>query len=88
MRRSLQGAAFVPHGLAQLPLNGGVVMSATGATTSPGADSGGTPFGEANAYPIAVADSFKVTEDELSTLNVLANVTSMRMARQALRCRS
>lgn len=68
-----QGAAFVPHGLVQPPPNGGVVMSATGATTSPGADSGGTPFGEANAYPIAVADSFEVTEDELSTLNVLAN---------------
>jgi hypothetical protein len=68
-----QGAAFVPHGLVQPPPNGGVVMGATGATTSPGADSGGTPFGEANAYPIAVADSFEVTEDELSTLNVLAN---------------
>jgi VCBS repeat-containing protein len=68
-----QGAAFVPHGLVQPPPNGGVVMSASGATTSPGADSGGTPFGEANAYPIAVADLFEVTEDELSTLNVLAN---------------
>lgn len=68
-----QGAAFVPHGLVQPPPNGGVVMSATGATTSPGADSGGTPFGESNAYPIAVADSFEVTEDELSTLSVLAN---------------
>ncbi len=68
-----QGAAFVPHGLVQAPPNGGVIMSATGAKTSPGADTAGTPFGEANAYPIAVADLFEVTEDEVSTLNVLAN---------------
>ncbi|WP_035610772.1 Ig-like domain-containing protein [Haloferula sp. BvORR071] len=68
-----QGAAFVPHGLVQPPPNGGVITNFNGAKTSPGADSGGTPFGEANAYPIAVADLFEVTEDELSTLNVLTN---------------
>ncbi|WP_367871018.1 Ig-like domain-containing protein [Luteolibacter sp. Populi] len=68
-----QGAAFVPHGLVQPPPNGGVLPGFDGAKTSPGADAGGTPFGEANAYPVAVADSFEVTEDELSVLDVLVN---------------
>jgi len=68
-----QGAAFVPHSLVQSPPNGGVLMSATGELTSPGADTDGTPFGEDNAYPIAVNDRMEITEDEIATLNVLAN---------------
>lgn len=68
-----QGAAHVPHGLVQPPPNGGVLPGADGAKTSPGADTGGTPFGEDNAYPIAIADSFEVTEDEVAVLDALAN---------------
>ena len=48
-------------------------MGATGAATSPGADSAGTPFGEDNAYPIATIDNFEVTEDVAASLAVLAN---------------
>jgi len=40
---------------------------------SPGADSSGTPFGQDNAEPLAVADILTVTEDDLSLLPVLAN---------------
>jgi VCBS repeat-containing protein len=68
-----QGAAFAPHRLLQAPPNGGVILGATGSTTSPGADSAGTPFGEANAYPIATLDSFELTEDVPQTLTVRAN---------------
>jgi VCBS repeat-containing protein len=68
-----QGSAFAPHRLLQAPPNGGVILGATGSATSPGADSAGTPFGEANAYPIAIIDSFEVTEDVPQTLAVLAN---------------
>lgn len=68
-----QGAAFVPHSLVQSPPNGGVLTGAAGDLTSPGADTDGTPFGEDNAYPIAVNDRLEVTEDELAILNVLAN---------------
>ena len=68
-----QGAAFVPHSLVQPPPNGGVLLAATGAHTSPGADTGATPFGAPNAYPIAVSDRFSITEDEVATLDVLAN---------------
>jgi VCBS repeat-containing protein len=68
-----QGAAFTPHRLVQPPPNGGVVLGSTGSATSPGADTAGTPFGEANAYPIATIDSFEVTEDVPQTLTVRAN---------------
>ncbi|MCW1883826.1 Ig-like domain-containing protein [Luteolibacter flavescens] len=68
-----QGAAFAPHRLVQPPPNGGVMMGATGAATSPGADTGGTPFGQANAYPIATIDSFEVNEDMAATLAVRLN---------------
>lgn len=68
-----QGAAFVPHGLVQPPPNGGVLLTADGSDTSPGADTAGTPFGEANAYPIATLDNFEVTEDVPQTLAVRAN---------------
>lgn len=68
-----QGAAFAPHRLVKVPPNGGVLLGATGAATSPGADTGGTPFGEANAYPIATIDSFEVTEDVAQTLAVRGN---------------
>lgn len=68
-----QGAAFAPHRLVQAPPNGGVLTGATGAATSPGADSAGTPFGEDNAYPIATIDSFEVSEDVVANLAVLAN---------------
>lgn len=67
------GAAFVPHRLAQPPPFGGALLGATGDSKSPAADSGGTPFGLDNAYPIATLDRFEVTEDEISNLNVLAN---------------
>jgi|GEM_PF-1043302 len=68
-----QGAAFAPHRLLQAPPNGGVILGATGSATSPGADSAGTPFGEANAYPIATLDNFELTEDVPQTLAVRAN---------------
>jgi VCBS repeat-containing protein len=68
-----QGAAFAPHRLVKVPPNGGVQLGATGAATSPGADTGGTPFGEANAYPIATLDSFEVTEDVAASLAVRSN---------------
>jgi VCBS repeat-containing protein len=68
-----QGAAFAPHRLVQTPPTGGVLMGATGAATSPGADTAGTPFGEDNAYPIATIDSFEVTEDVPASLAVRSN---------------
>lgn len=68
-----QGAAFAPHSLVKAPPNGGVLLGATGLPISPGADTGGTPFGEANAYPIATIDSFEVTEDVAQTLAVRSN---------------
>lgn len=68
-----QGVAFVPHRLVQPPPNGGVLLGALGSSSSPGADSAGTPFGEPNAYPIATNDSFEVNEDVAASLNVRGN---------------
>lgn len=68
-----QGVAFVPHRLVQPPPNGGALLGALGSSSSPGADSAGTPFGEPNAYPIATNDSFEVNEDLAASLNVRGN---------------
>jgi VCBS repeat-containing protein len=66
------GNALVPHRLVQPPPSGSL-LGATGDSTSPGADTGNTPLGEPNAYPIAILDRFEVTEDEIANLNVLTN---------------
>lgn len=68
-----QGSAFVPHKLVQAPPDGGVDPLGNGDAISPGADTGGTPFGAPNAFPIALADSFELTEDQILELSVLAN---------------
>ena len=69
-----QGAAFAPHRFVQAPPNGGFDKSKpAGNSTSPGADTAGTPFGESNAYPFAALDSFEITEDVPQTLAVRAN---------------
>ncbi len=68
----LGGTAFVPHRLV-LPPPAGVNPVGTGPAASPGGYSLTTPFGLPNAFPFAALDRFEVTEDELATLNVLAN---------------
>lgn len=67
------GEAFVPHSLVKAPPYGGVDPSGVGDATSPGADATSNPFGEDNAFPVAVRDSFEITEDDTPQLDVLAN---------------
>lgn len=71
-----RGYALVPHSLILPGPFGGVDPLRDPASypqTSPGADASGTPFGQDNAEPLALPDYFTVTEDDLSTLDVLAN---------------
>lgn len=67
-----RGHAFVPNSTGQSPPLG-PGMARGGPATSPGADTGGTPFGLSNAFPFAAADSFVVNEDDLVSLAVLGN---------------
>ncbi|HMP76316.1 MAG TPA: Ig-like domain-containing protein [Kiritimatiellia bacterium] len=70
-----RGFALVPHSLILPGPFDGVDMSRNMAVNqySIGADVLGTPFGQENAEPLAVPDVFTVSEDDLSTLLVLAN---------------
>ena len=68
-----QGAAMVPHRLVLPPPNGGVLLTNTGDPISPGGDSTRTAFGAENANPIAVTDRFEINEDQVASLDVLAN---------------
>lgn len=71
-----RGYALVPHSLILPGPFGGVDPLRDPAAyppTSPGADASGTPFGQDNAEPLALPDYFTVTEDDLSTLDMLAN---------------
>lgn len=71
-----RGYALVPHSLILPGPFGGVDSLRDPASypqTSPGADASGTPFGQDNAEPLALPDFFTVMEDDLSTLDVLAN---------------
>ncbi|HMP72006.1 MAG TPA: tandem-95 repeat protein [Kiritimatiellia bacterium] len=69
------GFALVPHGFIVPGPFGGFDPDAdfNASPISPGGDPSGTPFGQDNAEPLAVPDIFTVTEDDLATLNVLAN---------------
>jgi hypothetical protein len=70
-----RGFALVPHSLILPGPFDGVDMGRNLAANqySIGADVLGTPFGQANAEPLAVPDIFTVGEDELSTLLVRGN---------------
>ena len=70
-----RGFALVPHSLILPgPFEGVDMGRSLGANQySIGADVLGTPFGQANAEPLAVPDIFTVGEDELTTLPVRAN---------------
>lgn len=69
------GFALVPNHLAGAPPLGGVgpIVTTGGNKTSPGADTASTPFGSPNAYPVAIADTLVVSEDNLTTVLALAN---------------
>ncbi len=70
-----RGYALIPHSYLQNgPFEGGDFTQALGSDPqSPNEDAAGTPFGQDNALPLALANIFTVTEDELAELNVLAN---------------
>jgi VCBS repeat-containing protein len=70
-----RGYALVPNSFVLPGPFGGVDAGLDPAANpaSPGADASGTPFGQDNAEPLAVADYFTVTEDDDSVLGVLAN---------------
>ncbi|BCX47598.1 integrin alphabeta-propellor repeat protein [Haloferula helveola] len=68
-----QGAAFVPNSVILAGQGNGVDLGFTGSPISPGADATGTPFGEPNARPFAVADRFEINEDDLAILDVVGN---------------
>lgn len=70
-----RGFSLVPHGFVLPGPFGGVDTSLSLAAnpSSPGAVSDGTPFGQDNAEPIAIPDIFTISEDEATTLTVLAN---------------
>lgn len=67
--------ALIPHAyLLPGPMDGGDWVEGPGIRLhSAGADGLGTPFGQDNAYPMAVPDLYTVGEDELAVLDVLAN---------------
>ncbi len=72
------GGAYLPNSLTSpLPLGGARfvsgALSASGSATSPGADTGSTPFGLPNGFPFAQVDEFIVGEDDLVLLPVLLN---------------
>ena len=70
-----RGFALVPHSFILAGLFSGVdpAIDITTFPESPGEDATGTPFGQNNAEPLALADTFTTTEDDLSSLDVLAN---------------
>jgi hypothetical protein len=70
-----RGYALVPNSFVLPGPFGGVdsTLDPTANPTSPGADASGTPFGQDNAEPFAVADYVTVAEDDYSALGVLAN---------------
>ena len=69
-----RGYSLVPHRfIVAGPFGGLIIQDPAGLPMSPGADSGGTPFGQDNAEPLARPDYLTVTEDDLSGLDVLAN---------------
>lgn len=73
------GFAYVPHQIAAAPPLGGAnandsgLLTLTSRTNSPGRDTGNTPFGSPNAFPVANADSVLVGEDTGVSVDVLAN---------------
>ena len=72
------GFAMLPDSVvAPPPLGGSRLLSGlldpTGEKNSPGRDTGGTPFGEPNAYPLAVADQVLTGEDDVVSVSVLDN---------------
>ncbi|HMO03118.1 MAG TPA: Ig-like domain-containing protein [Kiritimatiellia bacterium] len=70
-----RGYALVPHSYALPgPFDGAnTTLDLSLNPTSPGAGSDGTPFGQDNAEPLAAADVFTVSEDNISELDVVAN---------------
>lgn len=70
-----RGFAFVPHSyVLPGPFDGAdTSLNLALNPSSPGAGSDGTPFGQDNAEPLAAADVFTVSEDDLSELDVIAN---------------
>lgn len=69
------GHALVPHRMILPGPLSGVDPSVAPPVnpSSPGQDAGGTPFGQDNAEPLALANYFTVTEDDVTALDVLAN---------------
>lgn len=71
-----RGFALVPHSMILPgPFDGVDALRNPTAfpQRSPGGDAAGTPFGQDNAYPLAVDDAFTVTEDDRAWFDVLAN---------------
>ncbi|MBI2929819.1 MAG: tandem-95 repeat protein [Verrucomicrobia bacterium] len=68
-----RGVALLPHSIVLPPPLGSGDLSHGGDTSSPGKDTGGTPFGSPNAFPFAVADQVLTGEDDLLSVLVLAN---------------
>ncbi len=70
-----RGFALVPHSFILAGPFSGADTAIDPATfpESPGEDAAGTPFGQDNAEPLAMADTFTTTEDDLCPLDVLAN---------------
>lgn len=69
------GSALLPHSMVLAPPYGGAdkTRDDTANLSSPGKDSGGTPFGQDNAEPVAGPDTFLTLEDSPVLMNVLAN---------------
>ena len=67
------GYAYLPHRIVLPPLLGGADLTMTGGSSSPGGDTGHTPFGSPNAYPLAQPDAVVVSEDERALVPVLNN---------------
>lgn len=70
-----RGFALVPHSFILAgPFSGVDTGVAVGSNpTSPGGDNIGTPFGQDNAEPLALADGVTLTEDETLNVDVLGN---------------
>lgn len=75
-----RGFALIPHSVVKVAPGTGYSFAGadldqdpTANQTSPGADVGQTPFGSANAFPVAVADGFILDEDLSVDLPVLNN---------------
>ncbi len=63
---------FVPHNIVLVSGLASDVSTLT-SNTSPGADKSDTPFGQDNAFPLAIADTLQISEDDITTIDVLAN---------------